>query len=91
MNAMIIPSTENKLLKKNINDDDNKIISGSSKIDDATLSAVMNRLAELEKENKELKTLGGGGEDSQIAESLARENAKLRMKIADLEDKLANK
>ena len=51
----------------------------------------MNRLAELEKENKELKTLGGGGEDSQIAESLARENAKLRMKIADLEDKLANK
>ena len=91
MNAMFIPSSGNKLLKKNINDDDNKIISGSSKIDDATLSAVMNRLAELEKENKELKTLGGGGEDSQIAESLARENAKLRMKIADLEDKLANK
>ena len=50
----------------------------------------MNRLAELEKENKELKTLGGG-EDSKIAESLARENAKLRMKIADLEDRLANK
>ena len=91
MNAMFIPSSGNKLLKKNINDDDNKIISGSSKIDDATLTAVMNRLAELEKENKELKTLGGGGVDSQIAESLARENAKLRMKIADLEDKLANK
>jgi len=92
MNAMFIPSTGNKLLKKNIGDDDqNKIISGNSKIDDATLTAVMNRLAELEKENKELKTLGGGGEDSQIAESLARENAKLRMKIADLEDKLANK
>ena len=91
MNAMFIPSSGNKLLKKSINDDNNKIISGSSKIDDATLSAVMNRLAELEKENKELKTLGGGGEDSQIAESLARENAKLRMKIADLEDKLANK
>ena len=92
MNAMFIPSAGNKLLKKNIGDDDqNKIISGNSKIDDATLTAVMNRLAELEKENKELKTLGGGGEDSQIAESLARENAKLRMKIADLEDKLANK
>ena len=92
MNAMFIPSTGNKLLKKNIGDDDqDKIISGNSKIDDATLTAVMNRLAELEKENKELKTLGGGGEDSQIAESLARENAKLRMKIADLEDKLANK
>ena len=91
MNAMFIPSSGNKLLKKSINDDNNKIISGSSKIDDATLTAVMNRLAELEKENKELKTLGGGGEDSQIAESLARENAKLRMKIADLEDKLANK
>ena len=92
MNAMFIPSTGNKLLKKNIGDDDqNKIISGNSKIEDATLTAVMNRLAELEKENKELKTLGGGGEDSQIAESLARENAKLRMKIADLEDRLANK
>ena len=91
MNAMFIPSSGNKLLKKSINDDNNKIISGSSKIDDATLTAVMNRLAELEKENKELKTLGGGGEDTKIAESLARENAKLRMKIADLEDKLANK
>ena len=92
MNAMFIPSTGNKLLKKNIGENEqNQIISGNSKIDDATLTAVMNRLAELEKENKELKTLGGGGEDSQIAESLARENAKLRMKIADLEDKLANK
>ena len=92
MNAMFIPSTGNKLLKKNIGENEqNQIISGNSKIDDATLTAVMNRLAELEKENKELKTLGGGGEDSKIAESLARENAKLRMKIADLEDKLANK
>ena len=92
MNAMFIPSTGNKLLKKNIGENEqNQIISGNSKIDDATLTAVMNRLAELEKENKELKTLGGGGEDSKIAESLARENAKLRMKIADLEDRLANK
>ena len=91
MNAMFIPSSGNKLQKKNISDDMGQVVSGSSKIDDATLTAVMNRLAELEKENKELKTLGGGGEDSKIAESLARENAKLRMKIADLEDKLANK
>ena len=89
MNAMFIPSSGNKLQKK-INNDMGQVVSGSSKIDDATLSAVMNRLAELEKENKELKTLGGG-EDSKIAESLARENAKLRMKIADLEDRLANK
>ena len=89
MNAMFIPSSGNKLQKK-INNDMGQIVSGSSKIDDATLTAVMNRLAELEKENKELKTLGGG-EDSKIAESLARENAKLRMKIADLEDRLANK
>ena len=91
MNAMFIPSSGNKLQKKNISDDMGQVVSGSSKIDDATLTAVMNRLAELEKENKELKTLGGGGEDSKIAESLARENAKLRMKIADLEDRLANK
>ena len=89
MNAMFIPSSGNKLQKK-INNDMGQVVSGSSKIDDATLTAVMNRLAELEKENKELKTLGGG-EDSKIAESLARENAKLRMKIADLEDRLANK
>ena len=91
MNAMFIPSSGNKLQKKNISDDMGQVVSGSSKIDDATLTAVMNRLSELEKENKELKTLGGGGEDSKIAESLARENAKLRMKIADLEDRLANK
>ena len=91
MNAMFIPSSGNKLQKKNISEDMGQVVSGSSKIDDATLTAVMNRLAELEKENKELKTLGGGGEDSKIAESLARENAKLRMKIADLEDRLANK
>ena len=88
MNTMFIPSSGNKLQKKESNP---QSFSGNSKIDDATLTAVMNRLAELEKENKELKTLGGGGEDSKIAESLARENAKLRMKIADLEDRLANK
>ena len=54
------------------------------------MNAMFIRLAELEKENKELKTLGGG-DDSKISESLARENAKLRMKIADLEDRLARK
>ena len=92
MNAMFIPSSGNQLQKKTIGDmGQSQVTSGSNKIDDATLTAVMNRLAELEKENKELKTLGGGGEDSKIAESLARENAKLRMKIADLEDKLVNK
>ena len=91
MNSMFIPESGNKLQKIKPMVNDTGIVSGSSKIDDATLTAVMNRLAELEKENKELKTLGGGGEDSKIAESLARENAKLRMKIADLEDKLANK
>ena len=86
MNAMFIPEVGNKLQKVN----SPNISSGSSKIDDATLTAVMNRLAELEKENKELKTLGSG-EDTKIAESLARENAKLRMKIADLEDRLTHK
>ena len=91
MNAMFIPESGNKLQKIKPMVNDTGIVSGSSKIDDATLTAVMNRLAELEKENKELKTLGGGGEDSKIAESLARENAKLRMKIADLEDKMSNK
>ena len=86
MNAMFIPEVGNKLQKINSTSPS----SASSRIDDATLTAVMNRLAELEKENKELKTMGGG-EDSKISESLARENAKLRMKIADLEDRLANK
>ena len=86
MNAMFIPEVGNKLQKIN----SPNISSGSERIDDATLTAVMNRLAELEKENKELKTLGGS-EDSKISESLARENAKLRMKIADLEDRLAHK
>ena len=86
MNAMFIPEVGNKLQKIN----SPNLSSGSSRIDDATLTAVMNRLAELEKENKELKTLGGG-DDSKISESLARENAKLRMKIADLEDRLARK
>ena len=86
MNAMFIPEVGNKLQKIN----SPNISSGSARIDDATLTAVMNRLAELEKENKELKTMGGS-EDSKISESLARENAKLRMKIADLEDRLANK
>jgi len=87
MNTMFIPEVGNKIQKIN----SPNVSSASSKIDDATLTAVMNRLAELEKENKELKTLGGGGEDSKIAESLARENAKLRMKIADLEDRLSQK
>ena len=86
MNAMFIPEVGKKLEKIN----SPNLSSGSSRIDDATLTAVMNRLAELEKENKELNTMGGG-EDSKISESLARENAKLRMKIADLEDRLANK
>ena len=86
MNAMFIPESGNKLQKIS----NPSISSGSSRIDDATLTAVMNRLAELEKENKELKTLGGG-EDTKISESLARENAKLRMKIADLEDRLSQK
>ena len=85
MNAMLIPEAGNKLQKIN------PTTEGSvSSIDDSTLTAIMNRLAELEKENKELKTTGGG-EDSRISESLARENAKLRMRIADLEDRLNNK
>ena len=87
MNTMFIPESGNKLQKLKTA----SVSSASSKIDDATLTAVMNRLAELEKENKELKTLGAQGEDTKISESLARENAKLRMKIADLEDRLAHK
>ena len=85
MNAMLIPEAGNKLQKINSTSDGTV-----SSIDDSTLTAIMNRLAELEKENKELKTMGGG-EDSKISESLARENAKLRMRIADLEDRLTNK
>ena len=42
MNAMFIPESGNQLRKIS-----GPISSGSSKIDDATLTAVMNRLAEL--------------------------------------------
>ena len=86
MNAKLIPQEGNKLLKIK----SGGVSSASSRIDDATLTEVMNRLAMLEKENKELKTMGGR-DDSKISESLARENAKLRMKIADLEDRLSKK
>ena len=54
MNAMFIPSTGNKLQKRE-DFGNNQVLSGSSKIDDATLTAVMNRLAELEKVKKSFK------------------------------------
>ena len=55
---------------------------------DVDMNNIMNRLAQLELENKQLRNKS---EETKISESLAKENAKLRMKIADLEDKLQNK
>ena len=58
----------------------------NEQINSGTLSNIMNRISELEKENKRLKN---GSEDAKISESLAKENAKLRMKIAQLESRLS--
>ena len=55
---------------------------------DVDMNNIMNRLAQLELENKQVRNKS---EETKISESLAKENAKLRMKIADLEDKLQNK
>lgn len=52
-----------------------------------TFSRVLVKLKELEKENKELK---GNNSDSKISECLARDNAKLRLKLRELEDRLCN-
>ena len=50
-----------------------------------TLSKIITRLKELEDENKKLKV---NSDDGKIYESLARDNAKLRLRIKDLEEKL---
>jgi chromosome segregation ATPase len=52
-----------------------------------TFNNLISRLQELEKENKILKNQS---EDAKISEALARENAKLRIKIKDLEDRLCS-
>lgn len=61
-------------------------ISGiKSQLDSQSIGQIIMKMKKLEKENKELKN---NCEESKISEALARENAKLRMKIKDLEDKL---
>ena len=54
-------------------------------INKGTFNKILSRLQELERENKALKN---NNEDAKISEDLARENAKLRMKVKDLEDRL---
>ena len=56
----------------------------NEQINSGTLSNIMNRISELERENQKLKN---ASEDAKISESLAKENAKLRMKIAQLESR----
>ena len=57
----------------------------NEQINSGTLSNIMNRISELERENQKLKN---ASEDAKISESLAKENAKLRMKIAQLESRI---
>jgi len=51
-------------------------------------SRIIIRLKELEDENKRLKQKS---DDGKIYESLAKENAKLRLKVKELEDKLCER
>lgn len=52
-----------------------------------TIGKIISRLKELEDQNKKLKNQT---DDGKIFESLAKENAKLRLKIKDLEDQICN-
>ena len=49
------------------------------------ITAYDKQLRTLKRENKALKN---ANEDAKISETLARENAKLRMKVKELEDRL---
>ena len=53
-----------------------------------TFSKIIIKLKELEDENKKLKLKS---EDGKIYESLAKENAKLRLRVKELEDKLCER
>jgi hypothetical protein len=52
-----------------------------------SLGKIITKLKELEEENKKLKL---DSDDGKIYEALARENAKLRLRVKDLEDKLSD-
>lgn len=56
-------------------------------VNNGTFTKIISRLQELEKENKALKN---ANEESKISETLARENAKLRLKVKELEDRLCS-
>jgi len=53
----------------------------------ASFSSLVNKLKELEDENKQLKSKDDNGK---IFEQIAKDNAKLRLKIRELEDKINN-
>ena len=84
LTAMLIPDKNNNVI---INNQNNNMNNNNNNMD-VDMNNIMNRLAQLELENKQLRNKS---EETKISESLAKENAKLRMKIADLEDKLQNK
>ena len=84
LTAMLIPDKNNNVI---INNQNNNVNNNNNNMD-VDMNNIMNRLAQLELENKQLRNKS---EETKISESLAKENAKLRMKIADLEDKLQNK
>ena len=83
LTAMLIPDKNTNVINNNLNNNMN-----NNNNMDVDMNNIMNRLAQLELENKQLRNKS---EETKISESLAKENAKLRMKIADLEDKLQNK
>ena len=84
LTAMLIPDKNNNVI---INNQNNNVNNNNNNMD-VDMNNIMNRLAQLELENKQLRNKS---EETKISESLAKENAKLRMKIAELEDKLQNK
>ena len=84
LTAMLIPDKNTNVINNNLNNNMNN----NNNNMDVDMNNIMNRLAQLELENKQLRNKS---EETKISESLAKENAKLRMKIADLEDKLQNK
>lgn len=73
VNSMMIPETERRG-------------GHDSQWNTQTLGKIIKKLKELEDENKLLKL---ESDDGKVYESLARENAKLRLRMKDLEDKLS--
>jgi hypothetical protein len=63
----------------------NIITDPNGKFNAQSLSLMMTKMKELEKENKKLKN---ESDEGRISESIAKENVKLRLRIKELEDRL---